>query len=184
MFIPGFKDLLKTLWLCLLITLWVVVGKPVFEFVEWMGAAPMVIPVTIGFGITFPILSTAFIHDWLWGKDDPENPSWFPRGASWWEAFWCYLAGWAFIVPLAILSLIVIGAVLAFSFFLIYAFGADHGVMGSNAGRILKGIAQSEHFPAFIGIVWFYGAAMTFKIQRWSNRAKEKPPAIAEGNTK
>jgi hypothetical protein len=182
MFIPGWKDLVKTLWLLILASLWIGMGGVMILGFGWMGPL-IIVPVVLGGGIIFPITSTALIHHFLWGEETP-NGNWFPRRASWWEAVWCYLASLAFLVLLLVILLIFVVVMAVFSYLLAYLFGVDDGLMGRNTARMVKAFARSEQFKVLSTICWFYGAAMTFKIQRWSNRPKEKPPAVTEGNTK
>jgi hypothetical protein len=178
-FIPGWKDWFKLLWLIPLNGLWAAMGTGMILGFGWMGPL-LIIPVVLWGGIIFPIISTAIIHHFLWGEERP-NGNWFPCRASWWEAVWCYLASLAFLVLLLITLLIAVLIMATFSYLMAYFFGADAGLMGRNTARMVKAFARSEQFKVLSTICWFYGAAMTFKIQRWSNRAKEKPPAATEG---
>jgi DNA phosphorothioation-dependent restriction protein DptG len=40
---------------------------------------------------------------------------------------------------------------------------------------------ETEFSSICVMIGWFYIVALVMKLQRWSNRAKEKPPAVTEG---
>lgn len=173
-FVPGWKDLIKTLWLLLLNALWAVMGAAMILGFGWMGPL-LIIPLVLWGGIIFPITSTAFIHHFLWGEETP-NGNWFPRRASWWESVWCWLASLAFLVLLLVILLIFLLVMVAFSYLLVHTLGVDGGEMGRNTARMLKVFIKSEQFKVLSTILWFYGAAMTFKLQRWFNRGKEKPP--------
>jgi glucan phosphoethanolaminetransferase (alkaline phosphatase superfamily) len=148
----------------------------------WMGPL-LIVPVVLGGGIIFPITSTALIHHFLW-EEETQDGNWFPRRASWWEAVWCYLASLAFLVLLLVILLVFVLIMATVSYLMAYFFGADAGLMGRNTAKMVKAFARSEQFEVLSAICWFYGAAMTFKLQRWSNRPKEKTPAEAGGNIK
>ncbi|MBE9204322.1 hypothetical protein IQ218_13845 [Synechocystis salina LEGE 06099] len=174
MFIPGWKDLLRTLWVLAHLALWRLVGIPIFDFFKEMTVRLRDLgPVMVGIvltGLIIPFLSTALIHHALFGKRNPSLPAWMPTRVSWWEATWIYgscclgsvISFFAIALLLFIWSAITHFAIVDISPSVVGFFNTDFGIVIYVIG-------------------WFYIVALVMKLQRWSNRAKEKPPAATEG---
>jgi hypothetical protein len=177
MFIPGWKDLIKTLWIALLFGGWAWIAIPIFEsegFLETLITNPEVAVGVIGLLVfVFPFCSIAIIHHVFFGKRAPWLPAWVPTGPSWWEAFWVY---GSFMVGL--FTPVVIGRLGIMAWNHLFQFAVI------DIRTTAEAMGRNDYFIGALVIIWFYIIALGMKLQRWSNRPKEKPPAIAEGNTK
>lgn len=172
-FIPGWKDLLKTLWIALLFGGWGSLAIPIFEsewFVRMQLTNPgMAIWLTFFLAFVFPVCSVALIHHFLWGEDTPGS-NWFPRRASWWEAVWVYCA---FLV--GAFTPVIVGLLSILAWNEIFKFAVI------NVSTTAEEMGRNDYFIGALAIAMFYIIALVMKLQRWTNRTKEKPPAKAEG---
>lgn len=89
--LPSFKDWLHTLWLFVLVAIWVSLMKWLWNedrvafflrdkylFLWWCIFNGMILPILLG----------TYIHYIFWGKHNPMLPSWFASGRSWVEGIW------------------------------------------------------------------------------------------------
>ena len=113
---PSFKDWLRTFWLLLLTTLYLIVGRfTVIPLVLMVGLQALTEQLVFGllglasFFVIFPVAYYTLIHYFLWGKHDPALPQWFPSWPSWREELWQYLTGLVlFMVLMVIAALLVV----------------------------------------------------------------------------
>jgi hypothetical protein len=172
MFIPGWKDLIKALWVTLLLAAWTVflrvgavfsVFTYFFTYQDWLFLGLMAFLV-----LGLPPIMVASIHHFFFGKRASWLPAWIPTGPSWWEAFWICLAGAMGIILVTFAMLIVMGFV---------ALITDYSFFDVP----VEEISENPYVSGGLGIIWFWTVAIILKLQRWSNRPQEKPPAATEG---
>jgi hypothetical protein len=173
--VPSARDWFKSLLIIPFGALWSMVGGGLTEVLNRLNEqmpVPVLLLVMGGLFsmVIFPILSTAFIHHWLWGKEGSRFLGWLPKKESWGEALWIWWAALSgillFFVVISIIALFYVG----FAYSLGKLAGVSEAELGLRTARIVLDAMDAQEFShetTFFGIaLWVYCAARVFRCQR------------------
>jgi hypothetical protein len=157
---PSFKDWLRTFWLLLLTTLYLVVGRlTVIPLVMMVGLQALTEQWAFGllglvsFLVVFPVAYYTLSHYFLWGQHDPALPQWFPSWPSWREGLWQYLTGLVLLIGLIVIAVMLVVA-----------------TVGELTPREAR--AFGETATPFIMMAWLFLASQIYRWRRLASKTK------------